>query len=109
MQYEVKGQISHSTVEKQRRDRINSLIDEVRCSVAGISGASSGAGLSAPHGSHSAVPKRSQVRCNQFTTLLHPPRSCGKLCRRSSAAITGQAARAWRRSGGQSTWCWLTP
>jgi hypothetical protein len=27
---EPKGQISHSTVEKQRRDRINSLIDEVR-------------------------------------------------------------------------------
>lgn len=26
---EPKGQISHSTVEKQRRDRINSLIDEV--------------------------------------------------------------------------------
>lgn len=25
-----KGHISHSTVEKQRRDRINSLIDEVR-------------------------------------------------------------------------------
>ncbi len=25
------GQVSHSTVEKQRRDRINSLIDEVGC------------------------------------------------------------------------------
>ncbi|GFH21651.1 uncharacterized protein HaLaN_19003, partial [Haematococcus lacustris] len=56
-----KPQISHSTVEKQRRDRINSLIDELRELVPpqkGSQAAPSTAGLNAKDAAAAAEARR---------------------------------------------------